>query len=78
MEAQRRKYTLEEKEKLAELVEKYKEEYDKEVEEKTNGPKVWDKRRKKYVTPGMTWGYLARAVKTAQPSMAHMTDSRVR
>ena len=52
MEAQNRKYSLEEKERLAELVEKYKEEYDREIEEKAKGPKVWDKRRKKFVTPG--------------------------
>ena len=33
MELKYRKYSIEEKEKLADLVEKYKEEYDKELEE---------------------------------------------
>ena len=74
MESQNRKYSLEEKERLAVLVEKYKKEYDKEVEEKAKGPKVWDRRRKMFVTPGMTWGYLAKAVKTAHPSMSHLTE----
>ena len=40
------------------------------------------RRRKKYVKPEVTWGYLAKAVKTAYPSMANMTEkmmsSRVR
>ena len=53
MEAQKRKYTLKEKERLAEYVEKFKDEYDREVEEKAKGPKVWDRRRKKFVTPGI-------------------------
>ena len=54
MESQNCKYSLEEKERLAVLVEKYKKEYDKEVEEKAKGPKVWDRSRKMFVTPGMT------------------------
>ena len=37
MESQNCKYSLEEKERLAVLVEKYKKEYDKEVEEKAKG-----------------------------------------
>ena len=45
----------------AELVEKYKAIYDREVEEKSK-EKQWDPKRKRFVTPSVQWGYLTRAV----------------
>lgn len=65
MEPEHNKYSLAEKERVGEIVEKFKIIYDKEKEEKDKAALKWDRRRKKYVTPGVTWGYLAKAVKTA-------------
>ena len=75
MESKYRKYSIEEKETLADLVEKYKEEYDKELEENQKKNKVWNKNKRAFVTKGMSWGYLSRAVRTAYPSLANVSAS---
>ena len=65
LERKYEKYTVEEKEKLATLAEKYKAEYLQEAKELEKN-KVWDRRRKKYVAPkseSMKDGFLVRAVK---------------
>lgn len=55
-------YSNDEKLQLAELVEKYKIEYDTEVEN-NRGKLKYDLKRKKYVPIRPTWGYISRAVR---------------
>ena len=55
-------YTNEEKLELAELVEKYKREYDA-VCENNKGKTKWNSRRKKHVPIKPTRGFVARAVR---------------
>ena len=45
----RQQYSLEEKEKLGKLAEKYKKEYNEKMEEQSKLPKQWDRRRKMFV-----------------------------
>ena len=72
----RKQYTLDEKEKLGRLAEKYKREYKELLEEKTKLPKVWNQRRKKMVPQNAAQsggGYLARAVREAFPSLKNVS-----
>ena len=50
MEKHYNKYSLEEKEKNADLVEIYKREYEEKVEENKKNPKHWNPKLKKFVT----------------------------
>ena len=70
----REKYSLAEKEALALLAEKYKILYEKEKEENEKKSKVWDRRRKMFVTRSirpkcLKEGYLARAVRETFPCL---------
>ena len=78
MEKKYDRYTLAEKEKLADVVEKYKVLYDKEVEEKSKLPKQWDPKRKTFVTPAVQWGYLSRSVKEVFPHLAKLPSKEDR
>ena len=72
----RQQYSLEEKEKLGKLAEKYKKEYNEKMEEQSKLPKQWDRRRKMFVKKNASHlggGYLARAVRETFP---HLKDVR--
>ena len=72
MEQKHKSYSLEEKEKMADLIEKYKAEYEKEVEENKQKPKVWDNRKKKLVVPSAKKGdFFARTIRELYPSLAN-------
>ena len=79
MEKKYNKYTLEDKAKLAEVVEKYKSLYDEEVAEKAKLKKQWDPKRKLFVQPTVQWGYLTRSVKEVFPYLQPLSsnDDRV-
>ena len=68
----RKQYSLEEKEKLGKLAEKYKNEYNLSHEEQSKLPKEWDRRRKQFVKKTSSQscgGYLARAVRETFPNL---------
>ena len=76
MEKKHERYSLEEKEKMADLIEKYKAEYEKEVEENKQQPKVWDNRKKKLVVQKAKKGdFLARAIRELYPSLANCKNT---
>ena len=67
MERKKRKYSIDEKEKLAQLCATYKEEYDKfEIKSK------YDSKKRKYTNSTSTSGYLSKAVREMYPSMKDM------
>ena len=74
MEKHCNKYSLEEKEKIADLVEIYKREYEEKVEENKKNPKHWNPKLKKFVTKEVKGGYVARAVRELYPSLAYLKN----
>ncbi|CAL4062693.1 unnamed protein product [Meganyctiphanes norvegica] len=68
------RYSQEEKEKLTDVVENYKVEYEKEIEEKNKLPKHWDAKRKKFVKQSVKGGYMARAIRELYPSLANVQN----
>ena len=57
MEKEREKYSNADKEKLANLVDKYKKLWDEEVEQNKNKPKHYDSKRRKFVHKSVPWGF---------------------
>ena len=55
-------------------MEKYKELYDAEVEEKAKLKKQWDPKRKTFVQPTVQWGYLTRSVKEVFPHLQNLSS----
>ena len=60
------------KTRINQICEKYKAEYEKEVEENKQLPKVWNQRKRKFVVKSAKKGdFLARAVRELYPSLAN-------
>ena len=64
MEKKKRKYSIDEKEKLAKLCAKYKDEYD-----NFEGTSNYNSRKRKHATSSLACGYLSKAVREMYPSM---------
>lgn len=64
MERKKRKYSIDEKEKLAKLCIKYKEEYD-----NHEGVEKYVSKKKKFTKSTMSSGYLSKAVREMYPSL---------
>ena len=71
MEKEREKYSNADKEKLANLVDKYKKLWDEEVEQNKNKPKHYDSKRRKFVHKSVPWGFYTKAIQEMWPSFCY-------